>query len=149
MTATEQEIREAVQQLYGKVNQALNGDAGPILEAWSHAPDATVMHPGGGRQLGWDEVRGAWEAWAGSVTDGGIQPGELAVRLLTPDIAIVSGRETGSGTLGGERCEVDARMTLVMRREGGAWRPVHHHADVVPAVRDAAQRAFGLAGAAA
>lgn len=149
MTGSEQEIREAVHALYGKVNQALNGDAGPILEAWSHQEDATVMHPGGGRQLGWDAVRAAWEQWAGSVTGGQITPGELAIRMLTPDIALVSGRETGAGTLAGERVEVDARMTLVMRREEGAWRPVHHHADVVPAVRDAAARAMAPAGAAA
>lgn len=149
MNATEQEIREAIRRLYGKVNQALNGDAGPILEAWSHSDDATVMHPGGGRQQGWAEVRAAWEQWAAGVTDGDIQPGELAIRILSPEIAIVSGRETGSGTLAGAVCPVDARMTLVMRREDGEWRPVHHHADLVPAVRDAAQRAAALAGAAA
>ncbi|HEX6368756.1 MAG TPA: DUF4440 domain-containing protein [Longimicrobium sp.] len=149
MNPTEQEIRDAVHRLYGKVNQALNGDAGPILEEWSHAPDATVMHPGGGRQQGWDEVRAAWEQWAGSVTDGGVQAGELSIHLLAPDIALVSGHETGSGVLMGERCQVDARMTLVLRRENGRWRPVHHHADVVPAIRDAATRAASLAGAAA
>lgn len=149
MTGTEQEIREAVRELYGKVNQALNGDPGPILEAWTHGPDATAMHPDGSRRLGFDEVRAAWEMWAAHVTDGHIEPGELAIRLLTPDIAIVSGRETGSGMLGGERREVDARMTLVLRREGGAWRPVHHHADLVPAVREGAMRAAELAGAAA
>lgn len=149
MNATEQEIREAVRRLYGKVIQALNGDAGPILEAWSHSDDATVMHPAGGRQQGWDEVRAAWEQWAAGVTDGDITPSELSIRILSPDIALVSGRETGSGRLAGELCPVDARMTLVMRREQGEWRPVHHHTDVVPAVRDAAQRAAALAGAAA
>ena len=149
MTGTEQEILAAVHALYGKVNQALNGDAGPILAAWSHRADATAMHPDGSRHQGWDEVRAAWEQWAGAVQDGRIAPSELTVHLLAPELALVSGRESGGGMLAGERVAVDARMTLVMRREEGEWRPVHHHADVVPQLRDAVARLMAPAAAAA
>ncbi|HEX2078765.1 MAG TPA: nuclear transport factor 2 family protein [Longimicrobium sp.] len=148
MSSTEQEIRAAIDQFYSGLTQALNGDPGPILAAWSHGPEATAMHPAGGRQLGWEEVRGAWEQWSAGVVQGEIRPADVAIRLLTPDVAIVSGLETGGGTIAGERIAVDARMTLVLRREGGRWRAVHHHVDVIPDLRQAVARAMTLAGAA-
>lgn len=147
MSSTEQEIRGTLDQFYDNLTRALNGDPAAMVEAWSHGPEATVMHPAGGRQLGWEEVRAAWEQWASGVVKGEIRPADLAIRLLTPDVAVVSGLETGGGVIAGEHVAVNARMTLVLRREGGRWRPVHHHVDVIPEVRQAVARAMTLAGA--
>ncbi|HEU0014627.1 MAG TPA: nuclear transport factor 2 family protein [Longimicrobium sp.] len=141
MTSTEQEIWAAVNRFYAGVNQALDGgDVDAVRRAWSHGPEAAAMHPGGGRHLGWNEVDQAWSTWADVVEGGHIAPASLAVRLVTPDVAVVTGEELGAGTIAGERVEIDARVTLVLRREGREWRAVHHHVDVVPALREIVAR---------
>jgi ketosteroid isomerase-like protein len=128
--STEQTIREFVDRFYAALNVMLNGDPLPMLELWSHGAEATVMHPDGGRQMGWTEVRGALEAWAASVHDARITPREVSIRLITGDVAVVSVRETGLGAIGRETVAVDSRCTLVVRRAAGEWKAVHHHVDV-------------------
>src|ERR1700730_13947137 len=39
----------------------LNGDAGSLGDIWSHSETVTTLHPIGGREVGWDQVRGSWE----------------------------------------------------------------------------------------
>ena len=134
--STEQEIRHAVEQFYAALSATLTGDAAPMLALWADGPEATVMHPGGGRQVGREEVRAAWEGWAGAVRDGRIEPADVTLRLLTPDVACVSAVERGEGTVGDVAIDVDQRATLVLRRDAGGWKAVHHHVDVIPALRD-------------
>ena len=132
----EEEIRHAVEQFYAAATSTLNGDARPMLALWADGPEATVMHPGGGRQVGREEVRAAWEGWAAAVRDGRVEPVDVSIRLLTPEVACVSAVERGQGTVGDVTIEVDQRATLVLRRDGTGWKAVHHHVDVIPALRE-------------
>ena len=59
--AAEDEVRQASEQFYAALNSTLDGDSGPMEQIWSHGSDVSVMHPFGGRMLGWDEVRDSWE----------------------------------------------------------------------------------------
>ena len=61
--SAEDDVRKASEQFYAALNRMLNGDAAPLTAIWSHGPAVTTMHPIGGRQLGWDEVRGSWSRW--------------------------------------------------------------------------------------
>jgi ketosteroid isomerase-like protein len=133
--STEQTIRDFVDRFYAAINQMLNGRGEPMEPLWSHGPEATVMHPDGTREMGWEEVRGAFRGWAAAVKDGRIEPREVAIRLVTSDVAVVTAHETGRGTIAGQAVEVDARATLVLRREGGGWTAVHHHVDADPKIR--------------
>jgi ketosteroid isomerase-like protein len=139
--STEQDVRQAVEDFYAAVTRCLNGDAEPVLALWARGPEATVMHPAGGRQAGWEEVRDAWEGWARALAGGEVRAAEVSVRLVTAEVAVVSAVERGRGTLGADTVEVDCRATLVLRREGRAWRPVHHHVDLIPRLRALIQAA--------
>jgi len=142
--STEQTIREFVERFYAALNRTLNGDPAPMLALWTHGPEATVMHPDGARQMGPEEVRGAFEAWAAAVSAGRITPRDVSIRLVTSDVAVVSTVETGEGTIGPETVRVESRATLVVRRDGAGWTAVHHHVDVNPRIRalvEAAQAA--------
>lgn len=142
--STEQEIRATVERFYQALHQTLNGDPTVMLELWTHGPEATAQHPAGGRHLGWDEVRGALEAWARNVRDGRIAGEDIVVRLVSPDVAVVTGAERGQGTIGPETVQVDARVTLVLRREGREWKAVHHHVDTDPQIRAVVEGAAAL-----
>lgn len=143
--STEQTIREFVERFYAALNHTLNGDPAPMLALWPHGPEATVMHPDGGRQMGWEEVRGAIEAWAANVKDGRVTPRDVSIRLVTSDVAIVTADEVGEGTIGPETVAVDSRSTLVVRRDGAGWTAVHHHVDVNPRIRALARPARAAA----
>jgi hypothetical protein len=60
--STEDEVRKASEQFYAALNRMGNGDPSSMADAWSHSATVTTMHPIGGREVGWDEVKGPWYA---------------------------------------------------------------------------------------
>jgi len=130
--AVEEEIQQASEQFYAALNRAINGDPGPIMEIWSHGSEVTTLHPLGGRQTGWRQVRASWEQVAQEFSDGQVSIEDLVVVPLADDVAYTLGTERGQATLGEERVGIDWRVTNIYRREEGEWKMVHHHTDVSP-----------------
>jgi hypothetical protein len=77
--ALEDEIRQASEQFYAPLNRVINGDLGSMMEVWSHGSDVTTLHPLGGRETGWEEVRASWEQVAQAFSDGQVSIGDLVV----------------------------------------------------------------------
>ena len=124
-----EEVRSASKQFYAALNTMLNGDAGPLADVWSHGSDVTTMHPIGGCEVGWEEVRQAWEQVAEISSDGQVKlEGQLI--CAGADMAYEIGTELGRAKLGDQDVVFDHRVTNVYRREGGAWKIIHHHTDV-------------------
>jgi ketosteroid isomerase-like protein len=124
---TERAVRAASAQFYAALERMTNGDAGPMAEIWSHRDDVTTMHPIGGREVGWEAVRGSGEAVAAIAEDADVDcvcpvtfVGELAYELVTEQAAM---------TLGGRPVTSEFRATNVYRLEDDEWRIVHHHVD--------------------
>jgi ketosteroid isomerase-like protein len=130
--AAEDEIRQASEQFYEALNRMLNGDLEPMMEVWSHGSDVATMHPLGGRETGWEEVRANWEQVAQGFSDGQVSLEDLVVVPLSEDVAYTLGTEHGQATLGEESVSIDWRVTNIYRREEGEWKMVLHHTDVSP-----------------
>ena len=77
----ENEIRAASDKFYSALNRMLNGDAGPLGDIWSHSPTVTTMHPIGGREVGWDQVRGSWEQVAQLATHGQVRLSDQFIQV--------------------------------------------------------------------
>ena len=137
--STEDEVREASKKFYSALNRMLNGDAGPLADIWSHSATVTTMHPIGGREVGWDEARKSWEQVA-QLASGG--EGKLSDQVIqvAGDEAYELGVERGQVTLAGQQVTIEHRVTNIYRRESGAWKVVHHHTDVSPAMLDVLSR---------
>ena len=90
--STEDEIRKASDQFYAALNRMANGDAGPMVDVWSHSADVTAMHPIGGREAGWDAVRGSWEQVAQITSDGQVTLSDQLIHVLG-DMAYELGTE--------------------------------------------------------
>ena len=133
--ATEDEVRKASDQFYAALNGMSNGDAGPMADVWSHSADVTTMHPLGGREVGWDEVAGPWGQVAQLASSGQVELTDQLIRA-SGDMAYEVGVEKGQMTLAGQPMPINHRVTNVYRREGGAWKIVHHHTDEAPAMID-------------
>ncbi|MFB6108212.1 MAG: nuclear transport factor 2 family protein [Haloplanus sp.] len=126
--SAERGVRAASDRFYDALNRMANGDAGPMSAVWSHRDDVTTMHPIGGREVGWDEVRGPWQSVADVASDGSVErtdqlirvAGELAYELVTERVSM---------SVAGEPMRMETRATNVYRLEDGEWKVVHHHTD--------------------
>lgn len=134
--ATEDEVTAASNQFYLALNRMLSGDANPLADIWSHSATATTMHPVGGREVGWEQVRQSWEQVAQVATDGEVHLDDQLIQVVG-DVAYELGVERGRFSLAGEPIAFEVRVTNIYRRESAGWRIVHHHADSAPRMIDA------------
>ena len=137
--SAEDEVRDASNRFYAALNRMTNGDAGALADVWSHGATVTTMHPIGGRQVGWDQVRQSWEQVAQLASGGQVELRDQLIQVAG-DAAYELGVERGQLTLAGEQVTLDHRVTNVYRRQAGAWKIVHHHTDVAPAMLDVLKR---------
>lgn len=137
--STEDEVRKASGQFYAALNSMLSGDAGPLADIWSHGAAVTTMHPIGGREVGWDHVRGSWEKVAQLASDGKVSLKDQLLQVAG-DAAYEVGIEHGQFKLAGHQVTIEGRVTNIYRRESGAWKIVHHHTDVSSAMVDVLRR---------
>ena len=137
--STDNEVRQVSDQFYAALNRMANGDASPMMELWSHSSDVTTMHPLGGREVGWEQVRGPWEQVAAIASGGQVTLSDQLIRVVG-DLAYEVGTEAGEITLAGQHATFEERVTNVYRRETGEWKLVHHHIDTVPALQAILQR---------
>jgi ketosteroid isomerase-like protein len=114
-------------------------DVAALPEIWSHSDDVTTMHPMGGEQVGWEEVRASFEQAAGLMTDSHVDLIDQRIYAGT-DLAYETGIERGSAELSGEPIEFEHRVTNVYRLEDGQWKMVHHHTDTSPGLVEMLQR---------
>jgi ketosteroid isomerase-like protein len=128
----EQDIERAVGELYTALNTMFTGDLSPMKEVWSHANDVTYMGPGGGFQVGWDHVLKNWEEQAAMKLGGKVEPTEMRI-TVGRDLAAVSDIEKGENTNAASKVEkVSIRATNLFRKEGGKWKMIGHHTDLLP-----------------
>ena len=117
----------------------MNGDAGSLADIWSHSAAATTLQPGGGRQVGWEEVRESWEQIAQMVSAGRIKLRDQLIQVAG-EVAYELGTEQFSMTMAGQSILGERRVTNVYRREDSRWKVVHHHTDLSPAMLDVLSR---------
>jgi ketosteroid isomerase-like protein len=133
--STEDQVRKASEQFYAALNRMANGDVSSMADIWSHSAAVTTMHPIGGREVGWDEVRGPWAQVAELASGGQVKLSDQLIQV-SGDMAYEVGTEQGQFKLAGQQVPIEQRVTNVYRREGGAWKIVHHHTDLSPAMVD-------------
>jgi ketosteroid isomerase-like protein len=125
-------VQAAVAQFYTALNAMFNGDLAPMDAIWSHADDVTYMGPAGGYRVGWDQVRADWQQQAAQKLGGTVKP-EAARITMSKDLAVVHNYEKGENTNAeGNPAMVSIRATNVFRKEGGKWKMIGHHTDLLP-----------------
>jgi ketosteroid isomerase-like protein len=137
--STEDDVRTASARFYSALERMTDGDVAPLADIWSHSATVTTMHPIGGRQTGWDEVRGSFQGVADLASSGQVELRDQSIQVAG-DMAYEVGIEYGQATLAGERVTIEHRVTNVYRREDGQWKIVHHHTDLSPAMLDIVRR---------
>jgi ketosteroid isomerase-like protein len=137
--SSEDEVRTASRQFYAALNRMLDGEMGPLEAIWSHGATVSTMHPIGGREAGWDEVRGSFAGVAQLASEGHVDLRDQSIQVAG-HLAYEVGVEQGQARIAGEQVTIEQRVTNVYRREAGQWKIVHHHTDVSPAMVDLLRR---------
>jgi len=128
---SEKEVRLAADQFYAALNIMFQGELAPMIVVWSHADDVTYMGPAGGLLVGWEEVRKSWEEQAKLKLGGKVEPKDLHV-FAGDSLGFTVGYEHGTSYINGKPEKVNIRATNVFRREGGKWKMIGHHTDILP-----------------
>ena len=137
--SSENEVRNASKQFYAALNRMANGDASSLADSWSHSATVTVMHPIGGRQVGWEAVSASFAQVAQLASDGQVEVKDQLIHVAG-DLAYELGIEHGRVKLAGQPVALEYRVTNIYQREAGAWKMIHHHTDTSPAMLDVLSR---------
>lgn len=129
--ADEAAVRAAAGRFYAALNATFAGDLAPMVEVWSHADDVTFMGPAGGLRVGWSQVLADWRAHTDLKIGGEVQAKDMHV-TVGQDLAVTSNLEVGSNVVDGKLTAVTIRATNIFRREGGHWKMIGHHTDLLP-----------------
>jgi ketosteroid isomerase-like protein len=132
---TETEVRDASKRFYSALNEMVGGKNAPMADAWAHDGSVSTMHPIGGRETGWDQVRASFEGFGNMATGGHVELVDQKLQVAD-DMACEIGVERGHATIAGEKVTFEQRVTNVYRREAGTWKIVHHHSDPSPSMMD-------------
>jgi SnoaL-like domain len=126
----QRDFQNTIEDLKTATQEFCKGSAGPTKVLWSNASDVTLMGGWGSYESTWGEVarRIDWAAaryLEGAVTFETVAQGEDGNLGYTVGIERYAARVQGSNTVR----PFALRVTLIYRREGGAWKIIHRHAD--------------------
>jgi hypothetical protein len=111
--------------------QLQQGKPADYKELWSHSEEVTLSGGFGGKiEKGWTNVSKRLD-WAGSQFTNGTNKIERVVTAESGDLGYLVQYEHIRYNPPGQTTEAlkDYRVTMIFRRERGAWRIVHRHAD--------------------
>jgi ketosteroid isomerase-like protein len=121
--SAESDIRKASDKFYAALNSILNGDWTPMADVWSRSPDVSTMHPPGGTEVGWDEIRASWENLAKICSNGRVELRDQRISI-GEDLAYETGTEHVNVLIAKAKAQADLRVSNVFRREGSEWKMV-------------------------
>jgi ketosteroid isomerase-like protein len=131
---------DVIEQSHDARGQIARGDASGYKALYSRGEDITLGNPFGGFGRGWDQVVEQVKRAASYYTDGKTTDFEMVAKAVTPEFAYTVETERFEAKVVGraELAPLALRVTCVYRRENGAWKLVHRHADprVAPQTAD-------------
>ena len=109
------------------------GDPEPVKELYSEADDVALANPFGPARRGREAVMGALDYASSRMTDGQVVGFDEVARYTSDELATILEIEHWRARIGGRDSveAFDLRVTTTFRRENGAWKIVHRHADPI------------------
>jgi ketosteroid isomerase-like protein len=134
------DLAKFIEEYHRAMDKFMKGDAGPAKNLYSQRDDVTIANPFGPAARGWKNASETMERAATNYREGEATGFERISDYATPDLAYIVEVERLRSKVGSSDtfAPVLLRVTTIFRREGGAWRIIHRHADPITAPRAAA-----------
>ena len=131
------DFEPALEQYHRCLEELVKGNPEPYKAMYSRRDEITLANPFGPPFRGWAEVSAAADRAAAVYRDGEIPSIENFAKVVTSELAYLLEIERFRAKIGGgsEPLQVALRTTTVLRREDGAWKIVHRHADSITTPR--------------
>jgi ketosteroid isomerase-like protein len=128
-----------VEQYHLALDEFFRGNPEPAKRLYSHREDASLANPFGPVASGWKQIAETMGRAASNYREGEATAFETAAKYVTRDLAYIVEVERFKAKVGDseEIASGALRVTSILRREDGAWKIVHRHADPITAVRPA------------
>jgi ketosteroid isomerase-like protein len=128
---------EVVEQYHLALGEYVKGNPEPEMMMWSHREDVTLSNPFGPVVRGWEQVAAVAERAASQLRDGEIVGYEIVAKYVTAELAYLVEIERAKAKLVASQdiAPITLRVTTIFRREDGAWKVVHRHADPITSAR--------------
>ena len=127
------ELAQVVQLYHSALDAFGRGDPEPAKNLFSRRDDVTLANPFGPTVRGWQAVARALDHAAAQFRDG--EPTEVTTvaEYLTANLATIVAVERWRAKIAGRAGPIsfELRVTSTFRREDGAWKLVHRHADPI------------------
>jgi ketosteroid isomerase-like protein len=133
------DLNEAVELHHRAGDAIVKGSHEGYAELYSRRDDVTLGNPFGPFARGYENVLRTLQGAASHYRDGEAMGFERVSEHVTPELACFVEVERYRAKVGGrdEITPVSVRVTSIFRKEDGAWRLVHRHADPITAPRPA------------
>ena len=117
--------------------QLTNGNADVYKALYSRRDDVTLANPFGPPARGWSEVSARLDAAARNYQDGEVIGFDNVSTVIASELAYTVEIESYRARVGGaaDMTPAAVRVTTVFRREDGAWKVTHRHADPITSRR--------------
>ena len=131
----QQDFERFMQQRRAAAKAYVTGDAGPLSELTAKTSDATFFGPRGGHTHGAREVAERYVRDAKAFAPGSETEFEVLHMGASDGIGYWVGHQPAQARMQGQDKPIpmNLRITEIFRREGGAWKLVHRHADTLAA----------------
>ena len=147
MTETEEFLASMLPRLTAADTALHDGDAGPRKALWS-TQDPVTLFGAAMMATGWPAIEATFDWLAGRFSDCTAFDIEVVAAGASGDLAYLVAVEHTTASIGGDApAPYSLRVTTIFRREAGAWKVVHRHADPLPDGASVRDRLVALGGA--
>ncbi len=133
------DLAQIIEHSHRALDAFMKGDPEPAKALFSRRDDVTLANPFGPAVRGWPQIEPTLEQAAAHYREGEATGFELISEYATAELAYIVEVERLRAKVGGadEITPLALRVTTIFRREDGAWKIVHRHADPITTPRPA------------
>jgi uncharacterized protein (TIGR02246 family) len=132
-TRSDPDFDRALAELASALTAVKQGDSEPYTALFSTAEDVTLFGAWGPIEQGHEQLAATYRWVASRFGPDGENIQDIRTIHRSGDLAVTVGFERGDVRVDrGPLIDMVIRVTHVLRREDGAWRLVHRHADFPP-----------------
>ena len=134
------DLTKFIEQDHLALDAFVKGDPEPLKNLYSRRDDVVIANPFGPPAKGWEKAAETMDRAATNFRDGEASGFERVSEYATADLGYVLEIERFRSKIGGgdKLVPFALRVTTIFRREEGAWRIIHRHADPITSARPAA-----------